>query len=153
MAQVSRDDKGPIYNALYRDRIRQLGKALKAKYKTAETLNENIEILERLVSIGMTLNSDHLIFAIEEADNLKEPTDLTYARKLRRDWLPDINSENESHIVAKLLPEASTSLEIATIAQYVEGLTISERLVNTIAASIYAQIDKITGKYEDFIPA
>ena len=38
-----------------------------------------------------------------------------YAQKLRLDWLPNINSENESQIVADLLPQATSSFELTTL--------------------------------------
>ena len=209
LAQVGWEDNEPIYNGLCHDRFEQLAKALRKKYDTTFSINEKIEILERLASIGMTIDSDDFSLALDEAENLKELPNLTYAQKLRLNWLPDINSENESAIVAKLLPEANTSfelaalalifdfitaeereavlgryfdlfdaalisgnvaelgklltlaaywnidstirphlLEAATKAQTVDGLTLPERCVNTIATEIYIRIDNITGKYE-----
>ena len=38
-----------------------------------------------------------------------------YAQKLRLDWLPNINSDNESQIVADLLPQATSSFELTTL--------------------------------------
>ncbi|MCM1140279.1 MAG: hypothetical protein NC453_17060, partial [Muribaculum sp.] len=160
-------------------------------------------------------------FAIEEASKLLSAPSLagragerlTYAQKLRLDWIPSTTSQNESEIVAKLLPEANTTFEMATLAlitDYVsdsdreailnryfnvfdtalptnntaelgrllalaaywnsnptirprlteaanksasiKALSIPERRVNEIAATVYIQIDEITGKYDD-IPA
>lgn len=209
LAQVGWEGNEPIYNALCRERFEQLAKALRKKYDTTSSINEKIEILERLASISMSIDSEDFSFALDEAENLKGLPSLTYAQKLRLNWLPDINSENESEIVVKLLPEANTSFEIATLAlifdfitaeeretvldryfdlldaaltvgnvaelgklltlaaywnidptirprlteavskaQTVDGLTLPERCVNTIAAEIYTRIDNITGKYE-----
>lgn len=127
LAQVDWDDKEPVYNSLCRNRFEKLAKALKKKYKTAESLNEKIEILERLVSIGMTINSGHFSFALEEAESLKDLPNLTYAQKLRLDWIPDIDPENESQIVAALLPQATSSFDLATVALISDFLTAEER--------------------------
>lgn len=127
LAQVSWAENEPIYESLCRKRFEEIAKALTKKYKTAETLNEKIEILERLSSIGMTIHSSHLDFAIEEADKLKELSNLTYAQKLRLDWIPTINSENESQIVAKLLPRANSTFDMATLALIIDYITDTER--------------------------
>ena len=210
LVQISDDDNSSTYELLCRDRFEKIVDALEKKYPKAASLNEKIEILERLSVIGGEIHSHHEDFAIEEADKLKDLPDLTYAQKLRLDWIPSITPGNESEIVAKLLPEANTSFEIATLAlltdyisdaereavfnRYfdlldtalstnnttelanllalsaywnsnpslrprlteaatkaasVEALSLPERRVNQIAATIYTQIDKITGKYDD----
>lgn len=127
LAQVGWEYNEPIYNRLCRDRFEQLAKALRKKYASASSLNDKIEILERLVSIGMTIDSDDFSYALEEAEKLKELSDLTYAQKLRLDWLPNINSENESQIVADLLPQSTTSFEMATLALISDIITAEER--------------------------
>jgi hypothetical protein len=127
LSQVGWDEKESIYNGLCRDRFEQLAKALRKKYSTTSSINEKIEILERLASIGMTIDSGDFSFALDEAENLKELPNLTYAQKLRLNWLPDINPENESAIVAKLLPEANTSFEVATLALIFDFITAEER--------------------------
>lgn len=81
-----------------------------------------IEIIERLSVIG-----SHNDFAIEEAARLKETSGPTYAQQLLLDWIPTITSENESQIVAKLLPDANTSFEIATLALIADFVTEAER--------------------------
>ena len=106
LAQVGWEDNESIYNGLCRDRFEQLAKALRKKYDTTSSINEKIEILERLASLGMTIDRDDFSFALDDAENLKGLSNLTYAQKLRLNWLPDINSENESEIVAKLLSES-----------------------------------------------
>ena len=127
LAQVSWDENEPIYNSLCRTRFEQLAKVLKKKYKTSESLNEKIEILERLVAISMTIDSDDFSYALEEAENLKELSELTYAQRLRLDWLPDIDSENESQIVADLLPQANTSFDLTTLTLISDFITADER--------------------------
>ena len=127
LSQVGWDEKEPIYNGLCRDRFEQLAKALRKKYDTTSPINEKIEILERLASIGMTIDRDDFSFALDDAENLKGLSNLTYAQKLRLNWLPDINFENESEIVAKLLPEANTSFEMATLALIFDFITAEER--------------------------
>jgi len=83
LAQVSWTENEPIYESLCRDRFEQICKALSKKYKVAKSLNEKIEILERLEVISLTLHSDHSRFALEEASLLENLPDLTYAQKLR----------------------------------------------------------------------
>ena len=127
LAQVGWEDNESIYNGLCRDRFEQLAKALRKKYDTTSSINEKIEILERLASLGMTIDRDDFSFALDDAENLKGLSNLTYAQKLRLNWLPDINSENESEIVAKLLSEANTSFEMATLALIFDFITAEER--------------------------
>ncbi len=127
LSQVGWDEKEPIYNGLCRDRFEQLAKTLRKKYDTAFSINEKIEILERLVSIDLTIDNQDLSFALDEAENLKELPNLTYAQKLRLDWLPDIGPENESQIVADLLPQADSSFELATLALIFDFITAEER--------------------------
>lgn len=127
LAQVSWDENEPIYNSLCHTRFEQLAKVLKKKYKTAESINEKIEILERLISIGMTIDSDDFNYALDQAEKLKEFPTLTYAKKIRLDWLPDIKSENESQIVADLLPQATTSFDLTTLAHIFDLITAEER--------------------------
>lgn len=126
-----------IYN-LRRDRFEQLTKALRKKHDTAFSINEKIEITERLASIGMTIDSEDFSITLDEAKNLKRLPNLTYAQKLRLNWLPDIDPENESQTVADLLPQSDSYFEMAKLAL----------LSVPIAAEIYTRIDNITGKYE-----
>ncbi|MCM1139136.1 MAG: hypothetical protein NC453_11260 [Muribaculum sp.] len=218
LAQISNEDNNSTYELLCLDRFERIANALEKKYPKAATINEKIEILERLSVIGGEIHSHHEDFAIEEADKLKGLPDLTYAQKLRLDWIPSITSENESEIAAKLLESLSTdnssflspnsSFIMATLAlitdhlsdaereavlnHYFElfntalstnniselgnlltlaaywnsnpshrprlteatnkaasvgALSLPERRVNDIAATIYTQIDNITGKY------
>ncbi|MCM1140890.1 MAG: hypothetical protein NC453_20155 [Muribaculum sp.] len=127
MAQISDEDNSSTYELLCRDRFEKIANALKKKYLKAANLNEKIEILERLSVIGGEIHSHHEDFAIEEADKLKDLPDLTYSQKLRLDWIPSITSGNESEIVAKLLPEANTSFEIATLSLISDFVTNKER--------------------------
>lgn len=127
LAQVSGAKDEPVHEDLCRNRFEQIAKALAKKYTKIESLNEKIEILERLSVIGGEIHSHHEDFAIEEAYKLKDLPDLTYAQKLRLDWIPNINSENESEIVAKLLPDANTAFEIATLALISNFITAEER--------------------------
>lgn len=127
LAQISNEDNSSTYELLCLDRFERIANALEKKYPKAPTLNEKIEILERLAVIGGMIHSPHEYFAIEEADKLKGLPDLTYAQKLRLNWIPSITSENESEIVAKLLLEASTSFEMATLALISDFITAEER--------------------------
>lgn len=57
LAQISDDDKAPIYESLCLDRFEKIANSLAKKYPTAATLNEKIEILERLSILDSTLHS------------------------------------------------------------------------------------------------
>jgi len=127
LAQVGWAENEPIYESLCRNRFDQIAKALTKKYKSAESLNEKIEIFERLTAIGITINSDHLYFALEEASLLEDLPDLTYAQKLRLEWLPNINSVDDSKIVAELLTQANDSFVMATIGMLIDYIADEER--------------------------
>ena len=127
LAQVGWEENESIYNNLCRDRFEQLAAALRKKYDSVSSLNDKIEILERLEAIGTIIHSEHYDYAIEEAGKLKDRQGLTYAQKLRLDWIPNNNSEKESQIVANLLPHATTSFDIATLAQISDFITAEER--------------------------
>ncbi len=139
LAQVSGEDKESVYAALCRDRFEQLANALTKKYPTAKSINEKIEILERLEVISLTLHSDHSDFALEEASSLEDRPDLTYAQKLRLQWLPGIDSEDDSKIVAELLPEANGSFVMGTIALLFDYITDDER--NAVIDRYIAMVD------------
>lgn len=134
LAQIADDDNLSTYESLCRDRFEKIANALAKKYPKAETLNEKIEILEHLSIIGGMIHTTHSDLAIEEAAKLKSTfpaysaTDgLTYAQQLRLAWIPSTTSENESEIAAKLLPEANTSFEMATLALITDYVTDTER--------------------------
>lgn len=211
LAQAAWDDNEPTYNLLCKDRYEQINKALRQKYAGAASVNEKIEILERLQTNGLTLNEGNCPFALEEASSLEDFSELTDSQRLRLDWLKGIESEDYSGTVALLLPQVRDAFDIETLsliqdfateddrndifnrfvklfnaalqrsdscelakllnssaywninpamrqilanlsrqATSVDGLSLPERRVNSIAAEIYSHIDKISGKY-DFI--
>lgn len=127
LAQVSWTENEPIYESLCRDRFEQLANALTKKYQTAKYLNEKIEILERIEVINLTLHSDHSRFALEEASSLEDLPDLNYAQRLRLKWLPALTPEDDSRIVAELLPQTNSSFEMATLALISDFCTDEER--------------------------
>lgn len=132
LAQVSWDEEEPYYESLCRDRFEQIAAALSPKYATAETLNERIRILERLSAIGTLLQTSrlrslHLDFALKEAEKLKETPTLTFAQKLRLDRILDIFPEEESQIMAYLLPQTQSAFEMAALAQISDFCTGEER--------------------------
>ncbi len=133
LAQASGEDNEPVYAALCRNRFEQLAKALMEKYPLAETLNEKIEILERIEAITLYLSFDHSYFALEEASALEDLPDLTFAQKLRLQWLPGIDSEDYSKIVSELLSTIphcgldEVGFVMATIAQIFDFITDEER--------------------------
>ncbi len=53
--------------------------------------------------------------------------DLTYAQKFRLKWLPAITPEDDSKIVAELLPQTGSSFEMATLALISDFCTDEER--------------------------
>lgn len=127
LAQVSWDKDESIYEELCRDRFEQIFRALIEKYSAAKSIGGKIEILERIEIISQTLYSDHSLFALEEASNLEDEPDLTYAQKLRLKWIPGITPEDESEIVAELLPQTYSSFEMATLALITDFCTDEER--------------------------
>ncbi len=139
LAQASGEDNEPVYAALCRNRFEQLAKALMEKYPLAETLNEKIEILERIEDIALYLSFDHSYFALEEAFALEDLPDLTFAQKLRLQWLPGIDSEDYSKIVAELLTEANGSFVMGTIALLFDYITDDER--NVVIDRYIAMVD------------
>ncbi len=127
LAQISWEENEPIYESLCRDRFEQLANTLTKKYRTAKSLNEKIEILERIEVINLTLHSDHSRFALDEASLLEDLPDLTYAQKLRLEWLPEITPQDDSKIVAELLSQVSDSFVMGTIALVFDFITDEER--------------------------
>lgn len=185
LAQVGWDDNEPIYESLCRNRFEKIANALVKKYPKAETLNEKIEILERLSIIGGMIHSHHSDFAIEEADKLmRHPcrssesgtnslpntcaerpdsccgipaaasstaisnpqASLSYSQRLRLEWIPNINSENESQIVADLLPKAETAFDMETLALISDYVTPKEReaIFNRFTELLEAAIQQLT---------
>ncbi|MCM1225177.1 MAG: hypothetical protein NC548_63070 [Lachnospiraceae bacterium] len=218
LAQVAREDREPIYNALCCNRFEKLIKAYTKKYSAATSLNEKIEIIYRIQIIYSLLYLGDSEFALEKQEELLGTPELTFAQRYRLENLFETKDNNEEETIERLLAEAATSFDIAilfdidslgTPAQYAavmdlyksmfnkaiaEGnttevanlLSISAdcnsnptrrqeikkltallaaltsdiiplpvRRVNEIAATVYAQIDKITGKYDEVggIPA
>ncbi len=131
LAQITSDEKLAVYESLCRNRFEQIAKVLKKKYRSAATLNEKIEIVERLAIIGIDVNEAYIDFAIEEAARLEETPGLTYAQKLRLEWITSSPSDDGPEIVATLLPEAKSTFEIATLAILADYLTDNERKVVT----------------------
>lgn len=160
LAQIFDDKNTSVYESLCIDRFEKIANALAGKYPSAETLNEKIEILERLSIIGSLIHSTHEDFAIEEAACLKELPDLTYSQQMRLDWIPSITAENESVIVAKLLPDANTAFEMGTLALITDYVSDQEReailnryfdlLDTAIAAGDTAEIGKLLALSADW---
>lgn len=139
LAQVSWEENEPIYESLCRDRFEQLANALTKKYRTSQSLNEKIEILERIEVINLTLHRDHSRFALEEASSLEDLPGLTYAQKLRLEWLPEITPQDDSKIVAELLSQADDSFVMGTIALIIDFITDEER--NAVIDRYIAMVD------------
>ncbi len=127
LAQVSLEKNKPVIEALCRKRLEQLAEALMEKYATADSINRKIEILERIEVITLILTNRHSDFALERASIMEDLPDLTYAQKLRLKWLPAITPEDDSKIVAELLPQTYGSFEMATLALISDFCTDEER--------------------------
>ncbi len=127
LAQVSWDNAEPMIETICRKRLEQLAEVLMEKYTIADSVNTKIEILERIEVITLILTGRHSDFALEEASIIEDLPNLTYAQKLRLKWLPGLTTENESKIVAKLLPQTDTSFEMATLALISDFCTDEER--------------------------
>lgn len=212
LAQVGSEEEEPILNDLCSDRYMKLSKALKTKYTNSESLNEKIEILYHLAGIGHVLSNELIIFAREEAAKLECLSNLTDFQKLFLSSISDVEIKDAPATIARLLPQAKDSFDIAALAiiedfgsyddrnaiftrftemfnkalslkDYSElgkllalaaywninptmrkkikhltsslttiacdDISLPERRVNEIAAEVYTQIDKITGKYEN----
>ena len=140
LAQVSWDANEILYEDICIDLFEQISKALTEKYRNAQAINEKIEILERIEAISLDLNHDHSLFALEEASIIEDEPNLTYAQKLRLEWLPNINiEEDDSKIVAELLSRRTGSFEMSTIAQIIDFITDDER--NAVIDRYIAMID------------
>ncbi len=127
LAQVSLEKNKPVIEALCRKRLEQLAEALMKKYATADSINRKIEILERIEIITLILTNRHSDYALERASIMEDLPDLTYAQKLRLKWLPAITPEDDSKIVAELLPQTDSSFEMATLALISDFCTGEER--------------------------
>jgi len=127
LAQVSWAENEPIYESLCRDRFEQIANALTKKYRTAKSLNEKIEILERLEVISLTPHSDHSRFVLKEVSIIEDEQNLTYAQKLRLKWLPGMTPEDDSKIVAEFLLQTDSSFEMETLALITDFCTDEER--------------------------
>jgi len=129
LEQALSEQKDTMIEALCRKRLEQLANALMVKYATADSVNRKIEIIERIEVITLILTDGHSDFALEEASIIVDEPNLTYAQRLRLKWLPGITTEDESKIVAELLPQTNSSFEMATLALISDFCTDKERAV------------------------
>ncbi len=127
LAQVSLEKNKPMIEALCRNRLEQLAEAHTEKYATADSINRKIEILERIEVITLILTGRHSDFALEKGSIMEDLPNLTCAQKLRLKWLPAITPEDDSKIVAELLPQTGSSFEMATLALISDFCTEEER--------------------------
>ncbi len=127
LAQVSWDNAEPMIETICRKRLEQLAEVLMEKYTIADSVNTKVEILERIEVITLILINRHSDFALEEASIMEDLPDLTYAQKLRLKWLPSLTPEDDSNIVAELIPQTCSSFEMATLALISDFCTEDER--------------------------
>ncbi len=72
LPQVSWDANETLYEEICRDCFEQISMALIEKYRNSKSINEKIEILERIEAISLDINHDHRLFALEEASMIEE---------------------------------------------------------------------------------
>ncbi len=127
LEQALSEKKDTMIGTLCRKRLERLAEVLMEKYATADSINKKIEILERIEVITLILISGHSDYALERASIMEDLPNLTYAQKLRLKWLPAITPEDDSKIVAELLPQTDNSFEMATLALISDFCTDEER--------------------------
>lgn len=127
LAKVAWEDNESVYESICRERFEQISRAFIEKFKVSNSINEKIEILERIEVLSLELTYGHSEFALEEAAVLAELPDLTYAQTLRLKWITGITADDESRIVADLLPRANSSFEMATLALITDYCTDQDR--------------------------
>ncbi len=127
LAQVSWDANETMYEEICRDRFEQIPKTLIEKYRNSKSINEKIEILERIEVISLKFDNVHSLFALEEASIMEDLPNLTCAQKLRLKWLLNLIPDDDSKIVARLLPQTDSSFEMATLALISDFCTEEER--------------------------
>jgi len=127
LAQVAGDSKEPVYESLCRDRYEQIAKVLTNKYLQAATINEQIEILERLEAIEMFVSNEHSRFALEECENLKGLPDLTCSQEFRLSWMFGLESDNLEGTINKLLLQTKDAFDLKTLSDIEMFGTYSQR--------------------------
>lgn len=115
LAQVSGEYNLSTYETLCRFKFEDIAKALTKKYRFSTTLNEKIEILERLEIIELQLNADHNLFVLEETQILSELSELTDFQRLRLDYMANMEPENWEALIDNLLPQAKDAFDIKTL--------------------------------------
>ncbi len=115
LAQLSGESNEPVYESLCRDRYEQIAKALTKKYAEAVTVNEKIEILERLEAIWISLNAGHSGFALLEAGKIEELPILTYSQKLRLSWMFGLEFADQEDNISTMLSQVKDAFDLATL--------------------------------------
>ncbi len=115
LARLADESNEPVYESLCRYRYEQISKALTKKYRNAATVNEKIEILERLEAIEMFINNEHSRLALEKSEELAGTPGLTYSQQLRLTWMFDMESDDRQGTIDRLLPQARDAFDLATI--------------------------------------
>lgn len=130
LAEVSGDDKASTYRSLCRSRYGEISKVLTAKYPSATTINEKIEILERIQEIEMFLRNDYSEFALEEAQELAGQPGLTYSQQLRLSNIFNFGSDDFIADIDTLLAQAKDAFDMKTLLDIEQfGTDIQRRAV------------------------
>lgn len=153
LANVSLNKDKAINELLCRDRLSQLLKIFKKKYATSKSINEKIEILERMEIISLNLYGEHSFFALEEASLIEDEVYLTNNQKLRLDWISAISLSEGSNLVTEILSKDNGSFEMGILAQVMDYFDRQERtlvinryfelLDNAISAQVNMEIGKL----------
>ncbi len=139
LAQLADESNEPVYESLCRYRYEQISKALTKKYRNAATVNEKIEILERLEAIEMFINNEHSRLALEKSEELAGTPGLTYSQQLRLTWMFDMESADWKGTIDRLLPQVRDAFDLATITDI--GMFGTEDQRQSIADIYTSQFD------------
>ena len=117
LASESHDINDPVYANLQVQRMWQISKALKAKYRQTKTLANRIEILSFIDTLEEDLTCKNSDFAVAEATKLahKYGSNLTPFQSLRFQFIFASEEIYNDNAVMELLPYANTAFELGSL--------------------------------------
>jgi len=115
LAEISSSDNVTIFRRLCKDRREKISKVLLKKYRTAISVNEKIEILELIYTVGQSIDITNFKFTIEEVSKLEQLSGLTYSQRLRLSWICDNSPEISNEVFQTLLRQAANAFDMATV--------------------------------------
>ena len=133
LSGASHDINNPAYSNLQVQRMWQILKALKTKYRRAKVLNDKIEIISLIDTPEEDLSCKNSDFAIGEATKLahKYGSNLSPFQRLRLQLIFASEEIDNDNAVMDLLPDANTAFELGTLTQ------IEHRLPNSLREAIF----------------